>query len=332
MTYREKKDLINVLSATRYFISNQEEIQKRRLIRLQEETKRKKENLLCGIAFNYHDSSVSFALNNKILLVLEAERMFRKKKKRCDSEEMEELILYGLNLLDKDVDDISYWALETLRNPWLEEKDTYPNPPVWRDINIFGSHRKSLIVNHHFSHACVYLFSSFDKATIFTCDGGGDKGERITIYEGDGLNLIKQGIDVDGFITAKPYDLCATYLYNSPMCEGKLMALAAYGTPQKKYVEKLEELLPILCTTNYENGDIVLSKSFPGLKGKASLLNTETCDFSASLQDVFVRHRVEDTKKIAETFKNKNLVLAGGGCLNIEANTEIWNTHNYDEM
>jgi len=41
----------------------------------------KKENLLCGIAFNYHDSSVSFALNNKILLVLEAERMFRKKKK-----------------------------------------------------------------------------------------------------------------------------------------------------------------------------------------------------------------------------------------------------------
>src|SRR3989344_5309681 len=45
MTYREKKDLINVLSATRYFISNQEEIQKRRLIRLQEETKRKNENL-----------------------------------------------------------------------------------------------------------------------------------------------------------------------------------------------------------------------------------------------------------------------------------------------
>ena len=43
MTYWEKKDLINVLSATRSFILNHEEIQKRRLIRLQEETKRKNE-------------------------------------------------------------------------------------------------------------------------------------------------------------------------------------------------------------------------------------------------------------------------------------------------
>jgi len=40
-----------------------------------------KKNLLCGIAFNFHDSSVSFALDDEVLLVLEAERVFRKKKK-----------------------------------------------------------------------------------------------------------------------------------------------------------------------------------------------------------------------------------------------------------
>lgn len=286
----------------------------------------KNKKLLCGIAFNYHDSSVSFALDDKILLVLEAERVFREKKKGCNSREMEELIRFGLNLLNKNEDDVAYWTLCTLMNPWLEEKDRYPKPPVWKNINILGKKRISLIINHHLAHASTFLFSPMNKAKILTCDGGGDYGERVTIYDGNGISLTKEDINVNNFITAKPYELCATYLYNSPMCEGKLMALAAYGTPTKEYISILEDLLSVLCTTNYKNGDEILSKTFPRLKGKASSSNIEACNFSASIQDVFVRHRIRDINQVIEKFKNPNLVLVGGSCLNLEVNTEIWRT------
>lgn len=282
--------------------------------------------LLCGIAFNWHDSSISFAYGDEVIVVLEAERVFRRKKMGCNPQEMERLIQFGLDLLHRDADDVSHWALGTLRNPWLDEKDRQPNPPVWRDIKILGKERKALIVNHHLSHASAFLFSPMDQALILTCDGGGDFGERVTVYSGNGTILTKEDIDVSNHITAKPYDLCATYLHDAPRCEGKLMALAAYGVPTEKYVSRLEDLLPVLSTTNYETGDEVLTKAFPGLKGKASSSNVEARNFSASIQDVFVRHRIEDIKQVVSRFKNSNLVLSGGGHLNLEVNTEVWRT------
>ncbi len=53
-----------------------------------------KEKLMCAIAFNHHDSSASFSLDNKVVLFLEAERFFRKKKMKCSHEEMEYLVRY----------------------------------------------------------------------------------------------------------------------------------------------------------------------------------------------------------------------------------------------
>lgn len=282
------------------------------------------QKLLCGAAFNYHDSSVSFALDNKVVLVLEAERVFRRKKMSCNSNEMEKLIQHGVTILNKTPDDISYWALSTLRNPWLEEKDKYPNPPVWRDVTILGKKRKTLVVNHHLSHATAFLFSPFPRAIIFSCDGGGDCGERNAIFNGEENRISKEDFDVSDFITAKPYDLCATYLYASPRCEGKLMALAAYGEPTDSFVKTLEDLLPVLCTTDYETGDRILTKAFPGLKGKASASNKDACNFSASLQDVFTRHRISAIEKLVGRYNPKNLVLVGGACLNLEVNTKIW--------
>ena len=283
-----------------------------------------KGNIFCGIAFNYHDSSVSFAENGNISLVLEAERVFRKKKMRCSSDEMEKLVNIGLNEIGKDIDDISYWALATLENPWLSAEEKRPNPPFWKDVNLMGGKRRSLIVNHHLSHAASFLFSPFQRAKIITCDGGGDYGERVAIYRGEGNNITKEEMDVRNFVTAKPYDLCSTYLYNSPMCEGKLMALAAYGEPSSKYLSKLEELLSELCTTNYEMGDKLLSMAFPELKGSASAQNADSCDFAASLQELFVRKRMGDLNNIVNEDLTQNLVLAGGACLNLEVNTEIW--------
>lgn len=283
-----------------------------------------KGNLTCGIAFNFHDSSVSFAEGNRIILVLEGERIFRKKKMSCTAKEMETLIQKGLDIIRKTPDDVSLWALETLRNPWISSEDSFPNPPVWKDIEFLGKKRKSLIVNHHLAHASAYFFSPFNDAVVISCDGGGDRGERFAVYRGKDLELKKEAIGFKDYITAKPYDLISTYLYGLPMCEGKLMALAAYGEPKDKYLSILQELIPALNKIFYNESNTLLNHCFPGLKAKASSSNKEACDLAASIQHLFVEHRLRDIDRISKRYVKPNLILVGGASLNLEVNTEVW--------
>ncbi len=285
--------------------------------------KNKKSLLFCSIAFNYHDSSVTFSIGRKVILVLEAERVFRKKKMQCTSREMEQLIMYGLHLIKKTPNDVSYWALTTLQNPWLDKKDTYPNPPTWKKIKLLNKERDCLIINHHLAHASSFLFSPFKDALIFSCDGGGDYGERVAVYSGKNESITKEKFDVSSCITAKPYDLCSTYLYKKPKCEGRLMALAAYGEPSAEYIKRLEHLLPVLCIADYKTGGKILLKSFPELQRDVSIKNKNICNFAAALQHVFVKHRLNDIQRVIKRYQPSNLVLVGGACLNLEVNTKI---------
>lgn len=282
------------------------------------------ENLFCGVAFNYHDSSVAFGIGDKIKLVLEAERIFKKKKMRCNPQEMEDLIKIGLHILGKTPDEVDYWAMGTLRNPWLDDRDKISQPPYWRMVGFLGKKRISMVVNHHLAHATTYLYSPFKDATILTCDGGGDPGERTSVYQGTGDSLEKSFLDVSSFITAKPYDLISTYLYGYPRAEGKLMALAAFGTPRKDFLKKLEENIRELCTTDYEKGNRLLDKLFPGLNGK-TIDSRDACDLAASLQYLFVKHRVRDVQEVVDKLHPAYLVLSGGACLNLEVNTRAYN-------
>ncbi len=279
--------------------------------------------LFCGIAFNYHDSSIAIGEGDEIKLVLEAERIFRKKKMRCNVSEMEFLVKIGLNSIGKEPKDVNYWAMETLLNPLLDEKDKTPSEPVWRNIDFLGEKVRSLVVNHHLAHASSYLFSPFNSATVLTCDGGGDCGERVTVYRGEGDNLEKVEIDSQNFITAKPYDLISTFLYGYPKAEGKLMALSAFGNPDEKTINILENNLEALCTTDYESGDTLLQELFPGLKEGAVRNYKKVVNLAASLQYLFVNERVNDAKRSIELAGLQNLVLSGGSCLNLEANTHI---------
>jgi carbamoyltransferase len=77
--------------------------------------------LSCGIAFNYHDSSVAFAINERVVLVLEAERIFREKKKACSREEMEYLVRYGLALLNRDGGDVAYPSFKHFVAPCCDD-------------------------------------------------------------------------------------------------------------------------------------------------------------------------------------------------------------------
>lgn len=296
-------------------------------------------NVFCAISFNVHDSSVSFAIEEKVVLVLEAERVFRVKKKVCSKIEMDYLINYGLSYLQIQPEDVEYWAMTTLQNPYLTTDDIFeptfitPKEPYWKEIELLGRHRNALIVNHHLSHAATYLLSGFADAVIATCDGGGDYnellnyGECVAGFYGDGISIKRiSNIDQGIAVTAKFYGACSFFIYKQIQQEGKMMALASYGISSQEVYDKLKFKLPLLGTLAYTESVEILKSLFPGIYDRnVSSSDKEITTFAASAQKLFSDCRIKDITQLLNAIKGKreNLVMAGGASLNLDTNSEI---------
>ncbi len=161
--------------------------------------------------------------------------------------------------------------------------------------------------------------------------GGGDysnlykKGECVAAYRGKEHSIKRIDTDLSNAITAKFYGACSFYLYKEVYCEGKMMAIATYGTPDKETVNKLENILSELGTLHYQESAKILKKLFPNLEGGALIFDEDAINFSASVQKIFSDHRVKDIADVLKETngKSNNLVMAGGACLNLDVNTAI---------
>ncbi len=298
--------------------------------------------LLCGIAFNYHDSSVSFAVDNKIVFVLEAERIFRKKKKACNREEMKYLIKYGLNLLGRDIEDVDYWSMTTFNNPYLKPSDIADfekkevRNPYWKKISLFGSEKDILIVNHHLAHAGVYLSTKFDSAIIISCDGGGDidprtnTNECLAVFVGDKNDIIKQSLPSETPITGKTYGVCSTFVYGQKLhdsnpSEGKFMALAGFGRVREEYYIFLEQNFDRIEKTDYAEVMQILETFLPHLRGQAAVPTEDAKDFAATVHKFFIDKSLENINGVIGKLSSgkEAIILTGGASLNIDLNTKV---------
>ncbi|KND47690.1 MAG: carbamoyltransferase [Parcubacteria bacterium C7867-006] len=298
------------------------------------------DKFFCAISYNVHDSSVSFAQNNKVVLVLEAERIFRVKRKRCDESEMDELIKHGLTYLGIKIEDISYWTMTTLQNPILfqkenifEESTGLPKDPYWKKFKICGDEKNVLIINHHLAHAASYLMSDFNNAIITTCDGGGDYNEKnglsecVAVFAGNNNKIERINVNLENHISGKFYGACSYFLYGDIHCEGKMMALIAYGKPNESVISKLKENFKNLNSYSFEQSMGILKKLFPDItSGNISVSDKNVVDFASSVQKLFCDTRIENIKNIVSLSKSSNLVMAGGVSLNLDLNTEIINS------
>ncbi len=303
-------------------------------------------NVLCAIAFNWHDSSVSFADGRKILLVLEAERFFRVKKMACTAAEMETLVTFGANVLGLEVDEIDHWALASLNNPWLSprhgralvERDWF-----WDEVTFLGRARRCLVVGHHYAHAAsAYFVSGRESAIVQTCDGGGDFHECVVAFKGSGLDLERISQCNREAVTGLPYSLMSGFFYRERFCEGKMMALAAMGEPGGDHATIIDDLMPVLNTAgaDIQRGDrpedidrnfmagmervnTLLERHIGGLFRGPGEFAPESLDFIATFQERFSRHRTADIARLAREHGASPIALAGGVCLNLAANTAI---------
>jgi carbamoyltransferase len=290
-----------------------------------DEAKEAEGAVLCAFSFNYHDSSVAVSRGKEVLLILEAERVFRRKKLCASPDQMADLINIALREVSASPDDVMYWATTNLRNPWVGPMLSAEGQELAdTTIDILGAKRPCLVVGHHRSHAASFFLSGLDTALVSTCDGGGDDGQLSGWYLGKGISLervdqIDDGQPVSGLL----YRYVSDFLFGQIHCEGKLMALAAFGQPDEQLMADLMEVRKALRPFDVEDGFTLLKKLIGDRHGQAVSEPLAVAEIASSLQACFESGRAADIERHSSD-KACGTVLAGGACLNIGANRRIF--------
>jgi len=273
-----------------------------------------------AFSYNLHDSSVTIADQERVLLVLEAERYFGEKKKRCDRAEMERLVLAALEYCGIDMSAIEGVACTAYKNEHLPESLRDVKWLSDQRVELGGRSFDALVVNHHLAHAAmVHAFPGVDDVAIDVCDGGGDFGDTHFIYRYKDRTITQlPNQAVHDAFSSRFYDVISRYLYGRIMCEGKLMALASLGRPRPQMTDYVREHLAMFHEAPAEKSCAELGRLFP----VESYGRSEVAfDLAASAQRVFEDLRVESVAALPPDAPF--VMLAGGATLNIVANTRV---------
>jgi carbamoyltransferase len=273
-----------------------------------------------AFSYNVHDSSVSISDEERVLLVLEAERYFGEKKKGCNRGEMEALVAAALAHIGIVIADVEGVACTAYRNEHLPEALQNVKWLAEQTIDLCGRSFDALVVNHHLAHAAiVHAFAPEGDVVIDVCDGGGDFGDTHTIYRCSSGKIAQlPNKPVHDSFSSRFYDVVSRYLYGRIMCEGKLMALASLGTPRPRMTSFIREHLSMFHEAPPSESIAELRRHFP----VESYVKSEIAfDLAASVQRVFEELRVESVAELPSDAPC--VLLAGGSTLNIVANTRV---------
>lgn len=275
--------------------------------------------MILGVNSFTHDSAIALIDKNKPILLMEEERISRKKHH-------DGFIFDGsppnnvINLVKKKYrydkiahsKDIDYSAM---RSNILQMK--FLNFAKSLDPNL----KKTNFFNHHLCHAASAFFcSNYDTAYIVTLDSRGD-GLSLTISFGQ-RNHIRKIFELPARTS-----ICAIYSYVSELLglgkrkEGSLMSLAAYGE---------ENLTQSLFCWNGKS-IIINSNEIIQLAKKARKFS-ELSNIAYSVQKSFEETVLSIINDICIDRKIKNICLGGGGFLNCRLNMAINDTKRWDNI
>ncbi len=273
-----------------------------------------------AFSYNLHDSSVSIADDERVLLVLEAERYFGTKKMACTRPQMEELAAAALRYCRIPAEAIAGVACTAYRNEHLPEGE---RDCAWKDekrVEILGRSFDARVINHHLAHAAiVHAFPGVRDVAIDICDGGGDFGDTHKTYRyRDGrIEELKNQPIHDAF-SSRFYDVMSRHIYRRLMCEGKLMALASLGEPRPEMTEYVRRHLYDFHHKDPEEMTGILNRDYPVDDYQRS---RTAFDLAAATQRVFEELRLESVRALPSN--SEHVLLGGGASLNILANTRV---------
>lgn len=251
-----------------------------------------------------HDGTVALLDDEKILCILENERVT--KHKHATYEKCDEIIDYVLNSYNLKKEDVN----------------------IVHGINTRYN-------SHHELHAlATYLSSGFDKASILIIDGFGDQNDSVTLFAGRGNNIYelkKYGIK---YSLGLLYDCASRILYNrAPHSEGKMMGLSCCSDPEYSIPSPIQyhEDGTVECIMETNEKDSIEDSITKYILDKFSYLvidddNVLKADIykakiAATVQWWFTEQVINLVKYIKSLNPNtENLCLCGGCFLNCETN------------
>lgn len=308
----------------------------------------------------FHDSSACIIKNGKIIAAADEERFTRKKH---DANFPTQAIEYCLKEAHVDkVDAVVFYEdpdekwkrVKTMLCRNQPPKEMYDNiVSLWKNFKskekiqekfeeVTGLDNKIIFLDHHLSHvASSYFVSGFDKATVVTIDGVGEKNTTTFGYAKGNTITLKKHIEFPDSIGLLYTALTAFLEFKVNNDEYKVMGLAPYGRMDRNinhFYEKMKKLIIL-----YPDGSYRLDMKYFGHNGfsgkaytdemvklfnvtpreKESEVTQAHKDLAAALQMItedavlaLLRHAYAETKC-------ENLCLAGGVALNSVLNGKI---------
>lgn len=301
---------------------------------------------ILGFSDSVHDRSVCLFRGAAPLVAIEEERLTRQK--------------HGIDFRGHDLRDAGVFAKLGLDRGHSDEHEARLLPLVDYCLRAAGLERgqidlwvgnslhvafpftdRAVFVNHHRAHAASAFFASgFDEAAVLVIDGYGDAlsaetYETVSIYAGQGTELALRH-RVDGQKRGLHLGNSAGILYRigtllsgfGIVDEGKLMGLAAYGTPR---------FLPIIQAHVSMDGPTVLMDNegvwqdflAQGLQGGSF---EQRADIAASFQAALEQIVLHYAMSAGELCGSRRLCIAGGVGLNCVANQRIVDSGRFDEV
>ena len=317
---------------------------------------------ILGLVSDTHDSGIALLQDGVPDLVIEEERLSRRKHTwRFPDQAL--TAAFGDRGLDlADVEAITTpWNISNLRRTFakalvrrfpasldLLRQEARPtqrdgilvlNHRLARNLRRhFGVGRLPPLVNvgHHDSHAAIFFVSPFEDATVLVMDGYGDDAST-SVYTGEGCRLTRHWhTDIFNSL-GMVYTFMTQYLgFGGFAEEGKVMALAAMGGPS--HVERFRDLIRLEPEGRYRvdmsyfdyDAHAMLRpfkpkflSAFGPPRQPGAPLEQRHLDVAFALQAVTEEAILHIARDLERRFPSRNLIITGGVALNCVANGRV---------
>ena len=283
--------------------------------------------------YGSHNSAVVVENEGKILCVIEIERFVNKKNAGYSQYLISHTRPFLLSEIVKWIE--KTYGIKEFENCFYLNSDTIEGTKkvFYHELIPAKNYINSL---HHLSHAaCGFYQSDYEKALIFSFDGGGNDG-FFNVYHAENRETITEIIRFNhdlGF----PYMSFGDYLSDVKLepalnignlvYSGKIMGLCSYGNLREEWLEPFKEYYYSKPDgLNYLELLKVLGDKIGVEFSRSNRLTGQLAwDVAKTSQIAFEEVFIEITKPYIEQYSDLPIIVVGGCALNILLNTRLKN-------
>ena len=278
-----------------------------------------------------HDASCAVIEDNRLVALIEKERLTRIKYDRGYNDTMVATALITAGLTMRDIDFVALsipsgnrseaavreqdlWGIHITKGASLYRKGPRQMTP-WDyedglQVTLLDYTLPAAQVQHHIAHcASSYYLSNWNDAVCLSYDGSGaPDNQNSAVMHGVGTEL--QYIECPNMNSALYFGQAAHRVLGNWRDSGKLMGLAAYGNAMEYKIDPLVELME---DTGWKEFEVMVPRRGDNHKQEVA----------ATMQHLLMREVSLMNDKLKESFNVQNLCLSGGGALNIYGNSHF---------